>query len=166
MVRMRGSRRRTDWMDTLITQNMSSGTQLLVRLTEAATTAPGHTLTRLLFSMWFSVRTPHGVDGYQSMTMGIGIASEDAFVAPAVPDPDAAGDAPPRGWVMRERVVIQDIVAASRSDPGPLWVQRDLRSQRRLDEGVLYAVFNNNALSGTAFNVEVHGLIRCLALLP
>ena len=95
--------------------------------------------------------------------MGIGIASQEAFAAGSLPDPNASNDQPSRGWIYRNRMVV-----AQNGVGGPVvhQISRDIRSARKLDDGECYIVVDNDVDLGLAFNVQVVGLVRQLWLLP
>ncbi len=167
MTQRRSPRRKTDWFDTIFSQDMANGSQNIQRLTPTGF-SPGHTLTRMLISFSF-VPNPLGVaTGIQRLDFGIGIASEDAFVAGAVPDANAPLEFPPRGWVLRDEVIVNSrLDGANGQDSTPvIRLTYDIRAQRMLDNGVLYVATNNVAGGGTAFTVAHFGFVRILMLLP
>jgi len=157
--------RRTAWHDTIVAQTPASGAQVFFSLMTAvnAEEARGLTLIRTLVRVSLLSNTTAGAWGSQIVDMGIGVASRDALAAGALPDPNIATDEPPRGWVYRTRETpIQNGV-------GTNWVTRveaDIRSARRIDGGDLFFVGNNSVFMGTAFAVEIRGLVRCLFKLP
>ena len=107
---------------------------------------------------------PFGVTGMNTVDMGIGIASVEAFGLGAVPDPENISEFPPRGWVWRRRAVVVDNSAS-----GGLTVTEinvDLKGRRLVDEGVLYLVTTNTNINGVGFSVSGIGNIRVLLTLP
>ena len=159
----RGTKRRTGWLDTLVAFSTSSGSQSNVSLLGPMSTVDtiGKTLTRILLHLYFYKQAPLN-DGHQVVDVGIGMAAQEAFTGNILPDPDTALDEPERGWVWRDRIIVpQDASNVN----NPMEVRADIRSQRKLDNGELYFIMDNNPGDGTAFTVETTGLIRALCLL-
>ena len=85
-------------------------------------------------------------------------------MAQVVPDPNVGAERPARGWVWRTQVIVAG--AASMVFHVPWTIRADLRSMRKVDDGELVLIINNEALDGTAFAVFVRGVVRCAFLLP
>jgi len=157
--------RQTDWIDTLVDLNPATGAQDNVSLITGA--APinmrGVTLIRTIIYLGMTSQTTAGAWGVQNLDMAIGITSQEAFAAGVLPDPDIAGDKPSRGWVWRSRqVVTQNGIGAQ-----VLYeVRADIRGARKIENGELFLVVDNNAIAGTAFTMDVTGLVRVLMKLP
>jgi len=157
--------RRTTWETTLVNAVFTSSVNttpisLLGDLTKNET--QGMTLTRMILCLDILPSVVGGVDGVQMLDYAVGITSQDAFDANALPDPQVAGDETPRGWVYRCRRAIVDDTTPGYPMPHDL---RDIRSQRRIDSGVLYFKAFNSPVIGTVFTVRVVGTIRSLFLL-
>jgi len=159
------SRRATDWIDTLFGETVATGAQQLVSLMTgvAPVNVRRQTLIRTLITLDVTSETVAGVWGTQTLDLGIGITSQEAFAAGVVADPITANDQPSRGWIYRTRRVI-----AQNGSGGKVvyTVQADIRASRKLDDGECYIVFNNGTTLGTAFTIRVTGLVRQLWLLP
>ena len=156
--------RRTDWVDTTVNLAIASAGQGSATLLGAFSVheTAGYTITRLLYELDFYKSAPVN-DGHQQITWGIAMASQEAFAASVLSDPSAQGDHPERGWmVKRSHMVAQD---ASEMMP-PVHVVGEVRSQRKIDGSELFIVIDNTPRDGTAFTVEVTGIVRVLILLP
>jgi len=109
-------------------------------------------------------------DEYEMVVdFGIGVSSAEAFAVgvTALPDPNTVGDYPPRGWLFVGTKVATQIIPGG-ATPGAMWVQRadfkmDLRASRRIDKGVLFAIFRNGDIAGSKA-LSITGRIRALCL--
>jgi len=157
--------RMTDWIDTLFQLQPASGAQANISLITGA--APinmrGVTLIRTIISIGICSQTVAGAYGAQAVDLAVGITSQEAFAATALPDPNAATDKPSRGWIWRTRRMVTQNSAGS---PVHVDVIADMRGARKIENGELFLVVNNSAVVGTAFTVEVSGLVRVLMKLP
>ena len=162
---MTTQRRKTRWVDTLVSNGVLNAGQVLVDLLAAISVGDlrGLTVTRMIVSLWMSPAIPLAAgDGRQSLDVGVGVTSLEAFTAGVVSDPNVATDEPARGWLWRDRAVVHD---DGTNLLVPTRVQGDFRGQRRIEGGKLFIVFNNGALQGATFTVQVQGIVRCLLLL-
>ena len=106
------------------------------------------------------------VDGVMQIEGGIGVASEEAFTAQVVPDPNAQSEYPALGWLyMASRVVIFNNSSGTTEVLEPATFHFDIRANRKVDRGRLYFVWNNTTADGTGFQVTLVGRIRTLFLL-
>ncbi len=124
------------------------------------------TLTRMIVHLQMLPTTRGVSDETSLLDVGIGLVGQDAFSAGAVPDPVVQGDRPISDWVWRDRFLIED-----RFDDNDTYhvftdVRVDLKGQRKIGEGELVLIMDNNASSGNGFTISVFGLIRCLFKLP
>jgi len=154
--------RPTDWIDTLVVLSAAAmGGQANQSLMTgvAPVNMRGMTLIRTIISLGMVSTTTAGAWAAQSINMGIGVASQEAFAAGVLPDPDSATDKPPRGWVWRaHKVVTQNGVGSQVA-----WeVTADVRGARKIENGELYLIITNTNQEGTSFNVNMTGLIRTL----
>ena len=158
------TRRATVWQDTLVGVDMATGTQALISLAGdlLPTDTAGMTLVRTIMCYTMIASAPHAVSGWQSIDLGIGAASQEAFAAGIVPDPNTRDDQPQRGWVYRCRHEVLDELSGSALSIAPVIVNKDIRSMRKIENGELYLVINNSPVEGTTFNVRTRGIIRCL----
>ena len=158
----------TVWLDTLIDQQVGTGGQdtqgLMGTHAPATLRLSGLTLLRTIIGIDVAHLIHDSGEGSQDVTMGIGVASQEAFVASAIPDPNQTDDYPPRGWIWRARYRTYGFAA----DQAAVFNQRidkDIRSRRKLDNGECYFVTNNSADQGTTGTINVIGLIRQLWLI-
>ncbi len=153
--------RPTDWVDTVHSTAVVSGGQAVNSLLGAL--APedyrGATLIRTILAIGLTSTTVAGVWGTQVVDMAIGIASQEAFNAGIVPDPNVGADKPARGWIYRVRKVVgQNGVGGTVVHE----VSADIRGARKIENGEVYLIMTNANLAGTPFTVAVTGLERLL----
>ena len=153
--------RPTDWQDTIISELVASASGAVNSLTGILTAGEmrGVTLIRTLVRLDFSSNTVAGAWGVQGMDIGIGIASQEAFVANALPDANISNEKPPRGWIYRTAVGVAQNGVGS---PVLYSLTADIRGARKIENGELFIQFINTAIQGTAMGVNVRGLVRCL----
>ena len=164
--------RRTTWLDTHLAQITATGTRDTDRL--AGTEEPGdiehrgQTVTRIIMApLTFLSTTVAGVWGAQSLHIGIGVSSVAAFDVAAsagLPDPSVEGEAPDSGWLWKAEYIVSQNGANGHPVTQPYHI--DIRSQRKLQQGVLFITMSNLTLFGTAFSVATHGIVRTLVKLP
>ena len=158
----RAPRRRTVWVDTILDVNMGTTPNQEVTSLHPSMLTENFDLTvvRLIASLTFSAQTLLVVTGQARVDIGIGILSQEAFAASVVPDPDIVGDVPATGWLWRTRLIVSDATAS----PGlaPTVVNADLSSMRKLQRGELALIVDSNVRVGTAFNVNMTGIVRVL----
>ena len=163
-----GARRKTVWIDEAFNWDIADGSQANQQLGPVGTIeGPGWTLVRTIMDLQLAPSSPMQVTGQQVAAYGIGLASQEAFTAGVLPDPNTESDFPVRGWVFRSRRLVRDVAAGTgviQMLQEPIHI--DIRSARKIDDSVLFAVFENNPVSATAFNVRFIGLMRTLFMLP
>ena len=152
----------------MINTTMVTGANLLQLLTQnvADPEKRGCTLVRTLVKLVGAPAAPGATEGIMRVSFGIAMASDDAFVGGALPDVQTADDFPVGGWLWREPMFINDMVANASNMGVMAELKVDLRSQRKLDRVSLYLHGFNELVQGTGFLVRVMGLIRCLYKLP
>ena len=153
--------RPTDWVDTTVNLEISTGNQSVTSLITGLSPSDmwGVTVIRTIIMLSAFSNTVAGAFGCQQLDLGIGIASQEAFAAGVLPDPNISTDKPPRGWMWRvEKVVSQNGAGA----PIVTELEADIRGARKVENGEVYLIGFNTALLGTTFQVNVRGLIRQL----
>ena len=155
------------WIDTIVDLSTASGAQGLISL------MTGVSATQTRFDRMILLRTILGfdvanlvvdsVEGSQVASLGIAIASQEAFAGGTVSDPKTAADFPTRGWVWRARYRIWGF-AADKAATFTRRVDLDLRSQRKLENGEAFLVVDNDPIEGTAATLLVTGIVRQLWL--
>ncbi len=158
-------RRKTTWLDTVLSFQVSNGSQVVRAIdgTPSVGDAQGRTLTRLIGKLAFHSTTVAGAWGVQNMFMGAGAASREAFTAGALPDPGSPTEEPTLGWIYRGHVAVAQNGSGA---PVVFVVEFDLRAQRKLDSGRHWMSFENTDIDGTSFTMAVNGFVRALYLLP
>ena len=153
----------TRWIDTLFSLDTTSGSQNVAELMTGI--SPGDqnqwVLLRTIICMTVAYTIHDSGEGSQHVDIGIGITSQEAFAANAVPDPNVAGDAPTRGWIYRCRYRIWGF-AADQAAVDYVRIEKDIRSKRRLDNGEAYLVVNNTAVEGATGSIRLSGIVRML----
>ena len=159
---MTSSRRATVWADTLFSLTVMNGAQQVSSLhLGVLTTNMDLTVVRTLIHLNISSDNPGFASGLQRVSLGIGVVSEEAFLAGVVPDPNVNTDFPSRGWVWRDQQVVLDELLATGVVP-LRDIKEDIASQRKLDKGELVLIVNNDALHGSPFDIIVTGIVRIL----
>ena len=162
-------RRKTAWDDQLFNQDVATGSRVLLLLVEdvADPEKRGCTLVRMIFGINLLASNPGAVSGQQKVSMGVMVVSDDAFLAgsAAMPDPTVDAEFPVGGWLFRAQYIVQDETLAS-GIIAPLRIEKDIRSQRKLDRASLVFRAENDSMEGSTFSVRMVGLIRCLYKLP
>ena len=160
------AKRRTSWEDTIFDADAiaegSAGVNFALDGTLSQADSQGLTLTRCIGDLTFLSGTTAGANGQQRLSLGIGMASREAFTAGVLPDPESETEEPARGWVYRTVLGVTQSVQAQPM----VRLQFDIRAQRRLDSGRLWVRVVNLDVGGTGFNILVCGIVRSLFLLP
>jgi len=155
------------WIDTNIDLAVASGGQvvasLMTNFSQGTTRLQQMTLLRSVIGIDFAPVVMDSGEGSTEVSAGIGIATAEAFAAETLPDPATATDYPTRGWVWKGRYRVW----ATAADRAVLFTRRvdlDMRSQRKLDNGIGYLIIDNNAHEGSTVAIQAFGLIRQLWL--
>jgi len=99
----------------------------------------------------------------QIIDVGIGVATEAAFTAGTVPEPDTTTEYPARGWLY---VATKSLFRGNLATVGemfPAW-EFDIRAMRKIDKGRLYLAAGNGLGDGTPVAIRFQGRIRALCL--
>ncbi len=156
---------KTLWIDRIHNQTISSGGQQIVTVTNTFSLDElrlAHlTLIRTIICHDYSYVVHDSGEGSQALDIGIGVRTEDAITSGNVPLPGNADDLPIRGWVYRCRHKLHGF-AADQAAVDVARVYRDIRAQRRVDNGQVYIATQNTSLTGTASTVSMVGITRCL----
>ena len=157
------------WIDTLLVETVALGVlevnSLMGGITAAQSRFDQMTLLRTIIGLDLARSVHDSGEGSEICDIGIGIASQDAFSAggTALPNPDTEADFPTRGWVWRARYRIFGFAA----DQPTIFTRRidlDIRSQRKLENGVSFLVVDLQAAEGATSTMSMIGLIRQLWL--
>ena len=154
--------RATDWVDTRLNLEVPTDNQTIGSLVTglAPLNLRGMTVIRTIIHIGMFSNSVAGAWGVQIVDLAIGIASQDAFAAGVVPDPKAAADKPPRGWMWRTEAVVSQNGTGT---PVVTYIDADIRGARKVENGEVYLVVDNTGSGqGTTFQVNVRGIIRQL----
>ena len=155
------------WIDTLLNNAVGSNSQaaidLTVQFTSEETRLAQMTLMRTVLRFDISHTVHDSGEGSQRVAVGLGIESQEAFAAGVHPDPDTTGDFPTRGWIYRGVWRVWGF-AADQAAVNVARVDLDLRSRRKLENGLSFIVVDNNAQEGVAGTIQLVGIIRQLWL--
>ncbi len=158
---------KTFWSDTLLKDDVAitnfATRSLLSDMDKSEQRVSRITLLRTIVGFDVAASVHDSGEGSSTMDIGIGIASQEAFAAGNLPDPNTATDYPLRGWVFRARGRVFHF--ASTSPQVFTWrVDRDIRSRRVLDNGEPYIKFQHTLNEGAQGVLRITGLVRCLWL--
>jgi len=159
--------RQTEWVDSLVTLDVatgasSAGLDLMAGAPTVANRVRGGTIVRMIYDLNLLSTTTAGAFGVAAIDLAWGIASQEAFAAGALPDPNA-DERPVRGWLYRTRcVVTQNGIGTQIATP----CRGDLRAARKLEDGIMFLTMFSTPNGGTTFNTRLLGIIRTLFLLP
>ncbi len=155
------------WIDTNLNTDVALAGQanlsLMTSVSATQTRFDQMTLLRTIIGLDLGRTVHDSGEGSEVLSIGIGIASQEAFAAGALSDPEVSTDFPTRGWVWRARYRVFGFAA----DQPAVFTRRidlDLRSQRKLENGEAFVIMSNVALEGANSTVKVLGLIRQLWL--
>jgi len=153
------------WSDTRIVEDLAANGFLKKNLLAGLSISQSHTVVRIVLDVWMIPGHAEETEFVNACDLGIGVTSAEAFTAETLPDPNAVADYPLSGWMY----IATQPVKVSRPTEGIIHLgahfKADIRAQRKIDRGVLFAYFDNIAQTGTAQPVTITGRIRALALL-
>ena len=166
-VAVAAARRGTAWDDAMLNFSLASGAlaaaqQLMQNVSD--TEKRGCTLQRLIIGLNVEAATRGIGNGVQRVWLGIGLTSDDAYAGNALPDPESGSDYPVQGWLWRWSGTIWDSVDFAAIQQ--VRIEKDLRAQRKLDRSTMFLTIKNDPRQGTAFEVQVTGIVRMLYKLP
>ncbi len=160
--------RRLAWADRLFSTDILTGAQLILDLLSTAPDLDTITATRLIGRMLFHPNTLTGTPnrGVATMDVGIGVVSEEAFLAGVVPDPLSEAEAPARGWLYRTRMAAVFSNGNAIENENHLWPELmfDVRAMRKVDKGRLVFIVNNSLAVEAGVTVTVTGIVRTLCM--
>ncbi len=160
---------RTLWIDFVLSvTDIVTGGQFAVDLTTDFTSEQTRlsqlTLLRTVVGLDLAYTVHDSGEGSQTVGLGLGIESQEAFAAGTHPDPLIRGDFPTRGWIYRGVWRVFGFAAGS-ADVSVRRVELDLRSRRKLENGLSFLVVDNTANEGATGTVRLTGLVRQLWML-
>ncbi len=158
----------TLWIDTMIDTDRAEGGTNTLSLSGEFTSQETIRLARLtLLRTIVRLDLAHTVhdsgEGSQKVSMGIGLAAVEAFSGSTTSDSEDGSEFPIRGWVWRG-VYRSFGFAADQPAVSVRPIDLDLRSRRKIENGIMFYTVNNQAQEGTAGAINVVGIIRQLYL--
>jgi len=158
---------KTFWSDTLISSDIAVSSQqhlgLIDQFTKDQLRMGQVTLLRTIIGIDCAAVIHESGAGSSTLSMGIGVASQEAFLAGTLPDPNTATDFPTKGWIFRARGRVFAFPVGAPQVYS--WrIDRDIRARRILDNGEPYMIFTNDTNEGSTTALRVTGLVRCLWL--
>ncbi len=157
------------WIDTMFDDDVASGSETLIAIDAPLSATERrmlrHTLTRLILRLTITPNVRDAGEGDAIISVGVGVASTEAFSAGTVANPSVGTDFPTRGWLYRARFRLFQ-VAADLPQVFPIEIDRDLRAQRKMENGRLFIVVENAPNLGVAVVANIVGVTRCLFLVP
>jgi len=156
----------TRWLDTLHEDDVASaGAHTKSLMAGISPEVTSHwTLLRTILCHDYAYVVHDSGEGSQTLDIGIGITSQEAFAAVTLPDPSVEGDRPTRGWIYRCRHRVFGF-AADQPAVNVVRIYRDIRAKRKLENGECYLILNNTANEGTTGAVNITGVTRQLWLI-
>ena len=156
------------WVDTLVDEQIAIGGKSQISLMTGISSTEsrmGLTLMRLILCLDASPLIVGSSEGAMKNFMGIGVASQEAFAALALADPESATDFPIGGWLFRCAYKLYNYDnAADRAAVRGRVIERDLGAKRKLNNGELYLSVTNQSEQGFDFVTSVIGIVRSLYL--
>ena len=157
----------TLWIDTIMNEDVANGGEALLSLMTGVSVTQTRgdvmTLLRTIVRMDIGAVVHDQGEGDGIVHVGIGVASQEAFAAATVPDPEINTDFPQRGWVWRSNYRFQSF-AADQAAVDRREIDLDIRARRKLENGEAYIVIHNISSAGTP-SAKVSGIIRQLWLI-
>jgi len=166
------ARRRRAWADVLYTNlGLPAGGSVKTDLLVGSGAPVVDTLTavRIVGDIYVHTSPTDETEYSAAIDIGIGVSSAEAFAlgVTALPDPNTAGDYPPRGWLYVSRQYVEQALptggtptAIHRKDAR---FQFDIRAMRKIDKGVLFAIWRNTEFVAPSA-MALTGRIRTLCL--
>ena len=151
------------WQDLLVAEVVATSAQTILGLHPQldSTATRGMTIVRTIIDLAIAPAPPGATIGTQQVSLGIGVAAQEAFATNVVPDPNSGSDRPARGWLWRTKCMVIDMPEGV---PNIVKCIGDFRGKRRLDNGEAYIAINNDGFQATAFSINIIGIIRTFLL--
>ena len=160
----------TLWIDTVfsafdvVTSGVNTTSLMGGFTSDEQTRANQMTLLRTIIRLDVAPTVHDSGESSRTISMGIGLASQEAFAALTLPDANVATDFPRLGWIWRTRGRVFGFAADQPA--AEVWrIDLDLRAQRKLENGVAYFIAHNDANEGATVTVRIDGIIRQLWLM-
>ena len=145
--------RRLAWQDTIFdSTTLAAGILQEFDLLANAPTSDTLTVERILVDVWYFPGPTNENEGLAQVSFGIGVASQEAFAANILPDPQSQTEYPARGWLyVATQPALQTM--PSGGTPAAMWrmdchFKADIRARRKIDKGILFLNTKNLTVSG------------------
>ena len=158
-----GPKRRTKWIDRDLDTAVLNAGELIDNL-DPLRKAESATLVReiIVLTLMPSIPSLVGTDAMR-VYVGIGVSSVEAVLGGVVSDPASESEEPADGWVYKSKFVVNGPMG---NDVPVIRVEKDIRAQRKIEQGLPFLVIQNVAMLGDPFTIHVSILLRMLYLLP
>ena len=157
----------TIWIDTVFDVDVASGTSrtdsLMTGVSSTQTRFDRMTLLRTIVGLDVARAVHDSGEGSEKVSLGIGVTSQEAFAAGIVADPETASDFPVKGWVWRASYRVYGF-AADQPAVFNVRIDKDLRGNRKLENGEMYMATTVAALEGSNSSTTIVGIVRQLWL--
>ncbi len=158
----------TLWIDTNVDSDVASGASALISLSGEFTAQQDIRLARLtllrtIVRLDVAYTVYDSGEGSQRLSIGVGLAAVEAFSGGFTSDSEDSSEFPTRGWVWRGVYRVFGF-AADQPTINVREIDLDLRSRRKVENGILFLTINNAAQEGVASAVNVTGMVRQLHL--
>ena len=160
--------RQLKWANTNINSSLVSGSTPLLQQVNATLSAGQQdecTLVRTILCLTILPVAPSADQTNAQLTaLGVGVTGRDAFGAGAgsVASPSVALEEPIMGWLYQCMYWLPE----TRGDVmEPLLIEKDMRTARKIGNGLPFIRFNNEPGAGTPFTVRIVGSVRTLYML-
>ena len=157
-------RRQLRWKTDNINFSVASGSTVLVNLSLGGIELDV-TLVRTIFCLRM-MAVADGISANQMLiSLGVGVTGAEAFIAgaSAVASPAVAGEDPTMGWLFKCMYWLSE---ADSSSFGMVELDKDIRTARKIGQGVPFLRFENQPGAGAVFTTRLVGLVRTLYMLP
>ncbi len=154
------------WVDSGFNVDVTIGTQGLFSLLTSGPAVSRFnqmTLLRTIIGMDLARTVHDSGEGSERCAIGVGVCSQEAFTGGTVADPLTDADFPTRGWIWRAGYRIFGFAA----DQPAIFTRRidiDLRSMRKLENGLTFLAVDLTAIEGSNSTLRLLGLVRQLWL--
>ena len=154
------------WIDTLPNMTVASGgvstVSLMTGFSESQTRLQRMTLVRTIIGLDIARLTHDSGEGSEQVFLGIGVATQEAFVAAGgLPLANDMTAYPRMPWVWRAAYRVYGF-AADQPAVFNRRVDLDIRAQRKLENGECYLTVTNTIFEGSNSVVTISGIIRQL----
>ncbi len=154
------------WVDTITNTQVASGakseTSLMTGISSTESRM-GMTLMRLILCYSLGRTIMDSGEGIDLVSIGIGIASQEAFAGGVLADPESSAEFPMGGWLYRCRYAVHGF-ATNAQAVFQIQIDKDLGAKRKLNNGELYITVTNQAGNGIAGFISLIGATRALFL--